>query len=894
MVAPWEEYKKAAEEAPPWEQYQTGVAPSTPSAPALEYRTAPPAWKATASKIYTPILEMGGSILGGVTGFGTGMLTGPAAPVAAPALGVAGAGTGMIGGRKSAEALNTLLGVGVAPEEYHRPYSETFVMGGLGELTGYAGGVALNALMKAHRPSVIAPRFAGEELAIARTPLTPEEVAAQARKERLIAAAQQRTGAVLPTTAQRGSLAEQALERTVTRSNPPLAQRLEFMREEAVRQAGKAVDTAIPVQPKAADEARRAIAEYNAGIRANAAAAENVARTTGLAEREAAEKVLEAQEQAALAKFDDEFKRQYGAALQPAAPGGLTRTEQIGERARAALSEAEAKSAERFRSEEFGYAQPAFREAPPAPEENALTDFLQAERPPLGFSGYTTQTKLERIFGGAEEGGGAVPQLGSLGYDDLREISMAAGRAERQARRSVAENASANAIYFSKLKDAADAAIVDILEESGGKELAKRYNDLNAIYAKQHAAAFRQGDVATKVLAGGREFGGVKMAPGDIPALFADPGSAGDLIRAFGTKAMAERQGAEAIADATTEQIMAAGIKDAAEVVRPFFQGELAQTYNKAGGGAAGLKSVQKWLADGKRAEVLQKYGLYDEFAKTVRSAQETEAAIAKLPKSFANDNSFAVQASKNILKDTLKVEDPYDIYRYLSNAADKKVAVGELMKVSPSPNYRAAVKTLVTDGIKEEIKKSGVNPFAKDATDVASKQMRELLAQFYTGPEIRALRDYHTIVDAAMPTPTKGARSKLTAADDAALVTEAIAATPMGYKGYWIKHGLLTASNWVEKKYVNAMAELLEEALVDPKRAEAFIRAYKTGETGPIRKFVREIHESQSFKTNALKRIPAQVAPTYMDVKAEQAAEARRNYERNPQQETTNALEER
>ena len=865
----WEDYIDSAPSKPKTDSWEGAVAKPSKLPGAEIKQGRKKGWRETASDIYTPVLEGGGMALGGATGAAGGALLGP---VTSGIGAVGGAGVGNWAGHKAAKGADILLGVDKTPDEQPE-FLKDFVAGAGGEMTGGLGNRLLYGVSKIHSPSKLAMRNAGEELSVAEA-VYPPEVAKQKKK---VFGAMERTGIpAIPRANVTGSGTETALEKTIlgditkVASTPAektaaakVAEDLQHQRVQAPKIAEKKVNAVIPHEPKAAEVVRSKVEAYDAGVaakeaeiatkrqevidRINANRKLNVSKAAR-GEAQASEADLRKLE----AQYDADFKKQYGQNLRPVAEGGATPEQEIGENIYSKAKEAKALSAARFSSEETGYNQPKFTNAAPVTGKNKLAATLAAEKPPIGFSSHVDAgSKLEKIL----PSGADVPvKLPDLNYKTLREISSAAGNAERSAQRSPADGSRNVAVYFGKIKDAAEKTISDMLEKEGGADLAAEYKKINTAFASQQVPAYLEGEIGNTVLATGREAGKLKRGMGEIPKLFENPTNADDLIRALGTAKLSATGSMEPL---TKEAIAAAGVKDAAGLVKPYFDQQIAAVYQAAGGGAKGAKAVANWVNDAERAKILQKYGIFDEYAVAAKKASSLEGLLGKTSKGEKVPVKLLEDAKIDLVGKTLGVDDPYKIYNHLVNSDNPAQAAWEIMRVSSDPSYRAAVKALVRDGIKEDIKNTGINPFIKNPSDLASKKLRALLPQVYSKSEIQTLKDFHTIMDAVEPVGAKGSRIKSRIGEAGKDIGEAIEATPVGYKGYRAKRGLLLTRKILGEKYDAATIRVLGQAMTDPKVAEAALRAFKAGETNPLRRLIQDSYENDKFMMRLLRRVP-------------------------------------
>jgi hypothetical protein len=823
--------------------------------------------KEFASKIYTPISEMTGMAVGGALG---ALGAAPAGPVASVAGGVVGAGTGNVAGQHFAQGLNRLIGYDAPPPPSDL---ESFTQGAGGEMTGGILGKTAQLGSKIHLPGGWADRAAGEELNLAATPKSPEAARAIAERTRRVEAAQGRTGTRLPRSSVTGSIREAALERHRIDKNLDVAEALRAQRMTALQKAEQHVDASFPHNSKAAETVRSHIENFNAKEqqatalkeeerrvaadrvvgKVNAQAAQE-AETLNIAGRqytEQANAAAEAAKAARVAQAETSFGQAVPKALVPVSTV-KTGSQEFGAGVRTKVQAAEKASMERFNSTETGYPQEKFINSGAAPAENSVSTYVRDNKPPLGFSATTdVEKKLEALLGGVEREGTDIP---SMTYSDLRDISQASGSAAARARKSGDYD---TARYFGELRKHSEDEISSLLGAKSPEVLAE-YKNLNALYKSQQIAGFRGGEVANQ-LALGNESGGVKLAEGAIAPHLENPDNAVDLIRAFGIKDITDKGGAEAMKIAPEETILQAGQKAAKEVMKPYFDDRLSAIYQAAGGGKSGAKAVERYLRKPETQNILRAYGLPNEYTELAKKAKALSSASAeKVPlmkyKELAPET---IRAAKiQLAANTLKVDDPTKIYGYLTKSGNPKKAFSDLMKVSTSPAYRDSVKEIFKDGVKDAIKQRGINPYSKTPTP-EEKHLQTLMTEVFNKAERQTLLDLHTIVEAA-PTPgTMGAKADLGIGKGAKGLAEDVAAIPMGYEGYWAKHGFLTLINKMGAKYVSAAEKVLDEGLIDPGKAKIAIQAFKTGETGRFRQLVQKAYAADSIQARILKRLP-------------------------------------
>jgi hypothetical protein len=828
--------------------------------------------KEFASKIYTPIAETAGMAVGGALGAAGGAFGGP---VTAAAGGVAGSGAGNVAGQRFAQGVNRLIGYDAPP-----PPSalESFIQGAGAELTGGILGKTVQLGSKIHRPSALSGRVAGEELNIAASPKSPEAARAIAERTRRVEAAQRRTGTRLPRASVTGSVRQAALERQRIGKSPDVAEALHAQRIEALRKAEQHVDTTFPHNTKAAETVRSNIEDFNAREtqatalkeeerrvvadrvigKVNTQAAQE-AEAKNLAGRSAAEQAnvaAEAEKTSRVAQAETSFGQAVPKAITPVS-AVKTGTQEFGAEIRGKVQAAEKASMERFNSKETGYPQEKFTDSGEAPAENAVSTYVRENKPPLGFSPTTdVEKKLESLLGGVEREGTDIPPMT---YSDLRDVSQASGSAAARARKSGDYD---TARYFGELRKHSEAEIASLLEAKSPEVLAE-YKNLNALYKSQQIAGFRGGEVANQ-LALGNESGGVKLAEGAIASHLENPDNAVDLIRAFGIKDITDRgkslsRAGIQMKQVSEEAILQAGQKAAKEVMKPYFDDRIASIYQGAGGGKTGAKAVERYLRKPETQSILRAYGMPEEYSELARRAKAIgEARAEKVPllkhKELAPE---VIRAAKiQLATNTLKVDDPTKIYSYLTKSGNPKKAFGDLMRVSSSPAYRDSVKELVKDGVKDAIKQRGINPYSKTPTP-EEKHLQTLMTQVFNKAERQSLWDFHTIVEAAPSPGTMGAKTDLGIGKGAKELAEGVAAIPMGYEGYWAKHGFLTLINKLGSKYSSAAEKVLDEALIDPAKAKIALQAFKTGETGRFRQLVQKAYDADSIQARILKRLP-------------------------------------
>lgn len=864
-------------------------------------------WKAKAVEKAAPIIEagaqIGGEILGGVVGGAAGGLLagiptmGAGAPYGMGAGTVAGstigAGVGQIFGEQGVKLLQHFLGLGQTPEQARRSVEDAFKTGAAysvgGRLVGGVLGKIGSKVASIQGPQTFAPRLAGEAIEQSRsyTPLE-REIFAQRESDVTNALLRQELGPASRSIIT-GSPRDIALENlSRPRTAPVLEARTQTLR---TRMEGK-VDTAIPTQPRARETVAKRIADYNQSTAAREAeiAAERQKRLDIINERrranaEAAARGEEvAQEQQLLAQeaaYKADFERQFGV---PFDVGRLTTEQQVGENIYSAAAKAEAVSKARFESDQFGYNQPRFKETGVAPEENSLTDAVDRlkaskELTPLDREKYIGPiTKLEKLFSEIEETeAGKVVAPMELTYSDLRGIYSdltekardAFTRGDRDTSRILTDLAKATNTTIEQLLSAADPALV------------KDYRNIQKMYRVQHVGSFREGEIGSRLLAGGKETGGERVGAAAIPKSFLNLDNANNLIIALGTEKAAARKGAAAIAPLTPElaaaqkglsaaewraaagkeydELFRLGQEEAGKLMKPYFEDVLAGEYFSAGGGRAGAKRVGAWLRDTDNLKILDKYKLRDQFAEWGTRSDKLEAIMAA--KKAAGKVAYEPlrDAQNKLVSEVLKVTNPDSVFKFLLNAPNQRQAYAQLMQVSPSAAYRGALKTVLRDGVKEKLM-SGSNPFITELTGgwagKPDPALRQLLPIVFKKSEIKTLKDFHTIMAATDPLSAKGMIQRL-APGTAEKLAETVATIPMGYGGYWAKHGILMALGKVDAGYKEAAIEFLDRAAVDPDLAEKFLAAYRMGNTGPLKKAIESIGKSHNPYIQILRKAP-------------------------------------
>lgn len=832
-----------------------------PTSQTPEIKADAPTWKKRLGEAAYQALPALGMVGGGAAGTAIGT---PGGPLGMAVGGATLAGYGTYAGEQAAKGINALLGTGITPEQANRGWVKPMTEGAMmelgGPILGKAGSWGVSKLPRMGRPTSLSQLLAGEALEKSRgmTPLE-ESILSPGRREMENALLRTPEAGPVPRSVVTLSPRDVALERL---SIPRVGGVLEAQKKQAAGAISRRVDEAIPSVSKGAERVRQNIERFNADATAQAeakAAAMNADRQRIVAQINEqrqinADKLARKQPalsqrelQAAEQQYAAEFEAKYGEALSPA-ESIKTSTQQTGANIYSEAAKAEEASKARFSSPETGYNQPKFVDAPPAPPENELTSFVANNKPPVNFSAYADpEPKLAKFFGGAEGEAGTGFDM-SFDYRTLREISEAAGKAQRRAARN--PDAGNVAQYFGDLKASAERTIEGMLEPSAAEE----YRALNKLYATQHVPAFKQGTLGNTVLAYGKKVGNLKTAEGDIPKLFKNADNIDALMRGFGTAEVAARPGMEAMAPLSEMEVLQLGREKTADVLRPLFNDELASAYR-----AGGRKSVNSWVR--KNEPLLKKLGIYGDYAPWL----EKNANIEKLKRFLPTADKVpydVLKASKaQVVADTLKLDDPLKAYNYLANADNPKQAVTQLLSVSKDPQYKQALQELIRDGLKADMKGTGINIFnpelASSATNAAkSQRLREVLPYLYDKKQLRALKDYHIIMSRLEGgASTEGLRAQL-GKNAAAKLEEAVAAIPMGYKGYWAKHGLLTAIGFIEKKYEQAAIELLDRAITDPKAADALLKAYRGETKYPLQRMLESINAEQKSTSDLSKTL--------------------------------------
>jgi hypothetical protein len=104
---------KYGQQQGPWTKYQQKPAEieTMPAGAPSQIEAPEDTWRGTVSRFARPALEGAGAAIGGIVGTGAGLATGPGAPIASPALGVAGGAGGYAIGKNIADRLDETLGL---------------------------------------------------------------------------------------------------------------------------------------------------------------------------------------------------------------------------------------------------------------------------------------------------------------------------------------------------------------------------------------------------------------------------------------------------------------------------------------------------------------------------------------------------------------------------------------------------------------------------------------------------------------------------------------------------------------------------------------------------------------------------------------------------------------
>ncbi len=328
--------------------------------------------------------------------------------------------------------------------------------------------------------------------------------------------------------------------------------------------------------------------------------------------------------------------------------------------------------------------------------------------------------------------------------------------------------------------------------------------------------------------------GGYSLTGERVAGKLNNVAGADDLQRAMGAVKLAKKSGDNIPKNVTSDQLIALGKDDAAQMVLPYFQNQLAAVYKSAGGGKEGVTAARRWINNVDRQQVLARYGIDGYFNDLATKINDTHNILNSKVTAEAK-----TAVSNTVLGQVLKEVRPQEIAQHVFNSPDPKAELDKYLNVSKDPLWKSSVKTLFTDRLKNMID-NGKNVFS----DPQLRHIREILPSIFDPHEIKILDSYNTYFHALNQSPppatidmpeTSGAQKFL------AKVLHTFGVWHFGPRA--VKGGIETALKTMSEHNASEMLQYLSEAQLDPKKAELLVNAYK-GSPYYKQKLVNDIKE--------------------------------------------------
>ena len=524
-------------------------------------------WARAASQFYTPMLEGGGMVAGGIAGTG-------ASPIAGT---IAGGAIGYGIGSQGAHALDVFLGV-AEPETV----GEELVGGAKrlkeGAMYEMGGGIAARGIVGTGKGVWALAEKLGLSSFFQRIkkhfPGISDKGILQKAKQTLKEVRSEEAGAI-------GKETEELLKRGGIKTAPTYAQKTGSRKAGSFEQAASAKDADLKAHLLQQDaQINQEALAYVEKQFPKGASIDDVVKGVG---------GQQAQLEAKAARTAIEAEGTVGLGATPQA---------VGMEIRPALQEAKAAGKETVK--ELYKKIPKDIELSPTPLVGAIAKIGQNYKKIGGGSKTNPTAILKQIKQGLKEG---IPA--KVTFDQLRDWRSQVSQELRDIYRSADPNLKL-ARRYKMLEEGIDNTM-DQLLGMGGKhpEAAKAYREASKYFAKEYVPAYRAGTVAD-VLQSGRQAYGGKLTHSEIPARFFEKGkldAADDLVRSVGQK-----KAGNLIKDYATQDLLSKA---------------------KLPTGELGAAKAQTWLKQNKT--VLEKYNLYKHFKDVVRKKQVAEAAVKEL-----------------------------------------------------------------------------------------------------------------------------------------------------------------------------------------------------------------------------------------------------------------------
>jgi hypothetical protein len=256
----------------------------------------------------------------------------------------------------------------------------------------------------------------------------------------------------------------------------------------------------------------------------------------------------------------------------------------------------------------------------------------------------------------------------------------------------------------------------------------------------------------------------------------------------------------------------------------------LATLYENAGGGKKGVAAVEKYLNT--NANTINAYGL--DVSGLRSAATKYNEAMSRLTGAKSN-------TAKGVVEGVIPTADPTKLGKYVFDSASPASAYKNLLGVSKDSTWKASIDTLMIDELKSRLD-AGKDVFA----DVKSRAAMEAI---WSPGQMKTLKAYHAVVKELSEAPArfKGEGSNTTAHD---VTVGAGQTVPVGIgKWYVVKGVVKLLAKLGIKAGDEAMYGFLDDALMNPAKADAIVQAYK-GSARAKRELAKMVEtESRSWK---------------------------------------------
>ncbi len=342
--------------------------------------------------------------------------------------------------------------------------------------------------------------------------------------------------------------------------------------------------------------------------------------------------------------------------------------------------------------------------------------------------------------------------------------------------------------------------------ESLGPEMATQYDAVRSAYKNTVVEPFYRG-YGGKMVGFGSQSGGGRVPPAGVFSQLMNRQNAHDFTLALGAEEAAKS--GKLLQGLGEADLLALGRGAAQETVRPYVESTLSTLYENAGGGKKGVAAVEKYLNT--NANTIDAYGLDVSGLRT--AATKYNEAMSRLTGAKSN-------VAKGVVEGVIPTADPMKLGGYVFDSASPASAYRNLLGVSKDSAWKASIDTLMIDELKKRMD-AGKDVFS----DVKTRAAMEAI---WSPRQMKTLKAYHAVVKELSEPPArfKGEGPSATMQEAA---MGALQAAPPGFSWrYFIKGGIKLLAKMGIKAGDEAMYSFLDDALMNPAKADMIVQAYK------------------------------------------------------------------